>query len=83
MPPASPLRSGPNFSVILSPGLNVRLFQPERVRTPGLDISIDHVFGAASPVSTTVRYECGLTQRNSTTSASIVMGAPRSYMLVE
>lgn len=67
MPPASSLRSGPSFSVILSPGLNVRLLQPERVRTPGLDISIDHILRAVPLASTTFGYECGLTQRNSTT----------------
>src|SRR5687767_13689126 len=86
MPPGSPLRSGPNVSVMRSPGLNVRFVKPERVSTPGLDISIDHVFAASAAPgerSMTVSCECGFTQRNSTTSAAIESGAPRSYMLVE
>jgi hypothetical protein len=52
--------------VTLSPALNVRLVQPLRVSTPGLDISMDQVFGSApfcGLASTTVSWQCGLIQR--------------------
>src|SRR5262245_28104962 len=64
IPPGSPVRIGFSVTLILSPGLSVLAFQPERTRYGGGFISIDQTVGApfASATSRSIQ-ECGFVQR--------------------